>query len=375
MVAIAAFGASSTALAVRTGSIHPGVQTFIAGAQCTANFIFRDAAGTYVGLAAHCAGTGAESETNGCSAATLALGTPVAVTGAAKPGVLVYSSWVTMQIDKETDPDTCEFNDFALVKIDPADTASVNPSLPGFGGPTGVGAAATGATVFSYGNSSLRMGVAALSPKQGVVVKVTGAGWGRTVLTLTPGIPGDSGSGFVNAGGQAIGVLSTLSLAPLPLTNGSPWMIVGEVVGLAERRGLRIAPLRRPLKATAARLASLDPDGLALTGRLRWAFGSGRSAFAEYGPFAGRLRSRTGRPRQSSDARTSPLVQAEQRLDGTRRRQTSQPSAPRAVPAQRGPTRCRDSRAQVSGTRFTMQRPCSTAQSGFSPTYDHPRSP
>jgi hypothetical protein len=40
------------------------------------------------------------------------------------------------------------------------------------------------------------------------------------VLTVTPGIPGDSGSGFMSGGGQAIGVLSTLQLAPLPATNG-----------------------------------------------------------------------------------------------------------------------------------------------------------
>jgi hypothetical protein len=40
------------------------------------------------------------------------------------------------------------------------------------------------------------------------------------VVTLSPGIPGDSGSGFMNGTGEAIGVLSTLQLAPLPATNG-----------------------------------------------------------------------------------------------------------------------------------------------------------
>jgi hypothetical protein len=40
------------------------------------------------------------------------------------------------------------------------------------------------------------------------------------VITLTPGIPGDSGSGFLNGSGEAIGVLSTLQIAPLPATNG-----------------------------------------------------------------------------------------------------------------------------------------------------------
>jgi hypothetical protein len=37
---------------------------------------------------------------------------------------------------------------------------------------------------------------------------------------LTPGIPGDSGSGFLNASGNALGVLSTVQLAPIAASNG-----------------------------------------------------------------------------------------------------------------------------------------------------------
>ena len=51
-------------------------------------------------------------------------------------------------------------------------------------------------------------------------MQIAGGGWSRTVLTVTPGIPGDSGSAFMNASGEAIGVLSTLMLAPLPAANG-----------------------------------------------------------------------------------------------------------------------------------------------------------
>ncbi len=204
-----------------TATIHPGVQTFTEGGQCTANFIYTDAAGTYIGQAAHCASTGAATDTDGCLAGTQPLGTPVEVTGASRPGTLVYSSWVTMQANGESDPDTCAYNDLALVKIDPADVAKVNPSVPGFGGPTGVGGdSATGDAVYSYGNSSLRLGITQLSPKQGIVVTTEGGGWSRTVYTVTPGIPGDSGSGFLNASGQAIGTLSTVALAPLPASNG-----------------------------------------------------------------------------------------------------------------------------------------------------------
>lgn len=206
---------------VGQATVHPGVQVFTEGAQCTSNFVFQDSGGVYVGQAAHCSGTGGQTETNGCTSASLPLGTPVQVTGASKPGTLVYNSWLTMQVNGEADPDTCAYNDLALIKLDPADVSRVNPSVPGFGGPTGLGGAGgTGSTVYSYGNSELRGGITKLSPKQGFVLQGEGDGWSHVVVTLTPGIPGDSGSGFLNGSGAAIGVLSTLQLAPLPATNG-----------------------------------------------------------------------------------------------------------------------------------------------------------
>jgi hypothetical protein len=216
---IAAAGAPA-ALAAPTGPVHPGVQTFTNGAQCTANFIYKNATSTYIGQAAHCSGTGTATETNGCDSGSLPIGTAVTVTGASKPGTMVYNSWLAMQAAGESDANTCAYNDLALVKLDAADIGKIDPSVPGFGGPTGVGSAAVGGAVFSYGNSSLRQGITLLSPKQGLVLQLAGGGWSRTVLTVTPGIPGDSGSGFMNATGQAIGVLSTLAVLPLPLTNG-----------------------------------------------------------------------------------------------------------------------------------------------------------
>jgi hypothetical protein len=235
--------AASAWAPTETATVHPGVQVFTEGGQCTANFVFQGGGDVYLGQAAHCAGTGGQTETDGCTSemgqaahcagtggqtetdgctsGSLPLGTPVEVTGANQPGRLAYSSWLTMQAGGETDPDACAFNDFALIEIDPADVDKVNPSVPGFGGPTGVGAAGGfGSTVYSYGNSSLRGGVTLLSPKQGIVVQNQGNGWSHDVVTLTPGIPGDSGSGFMNKSGGAIGVLSTLQLAPLVGSNG-----------------------------------------------------------------------------------------------------------------------------------------------------------
>ena len=197
------------------------MQTFTEGAQCTSNFVFQDGSTVYLGQAAHCSGTGAATETDGCDSESLPLGTPVEVDGASQPGTLAYNSWLAMQASGERDADTCAYNDLALIRLNPADIANVNPSVPGFGGPTGVGSwGGTGSTVYTYGNSSLRGGVTALSPKQGVVVQNDPSGWSHDVYTATPGIPGDSGSGFLNATGGAIGTLSTVQLAPLAGSNG-----------------------------------------------------------------------------------------------------------------------------------------------------------
>ncbi|MEA2409555.1 MAG: hypothetical protein QOC77_116 [Thermoleophilaceae bacterium] len=204
-----------------TAAIHPGVQTITAGGQCTANFVFSDGTNTYIGQAAHCSGTGGNTATNGCTSGSLPTGTQVQVGGASKPGTMVYNSWLTMQQLGETDANTCQYNDLALVKLDPADASNVNPSVPYWGGPTGLGGAtATGDDVFSYGNSSLRLGITTLSPKKGKGLGTDSGGWNHTVYTATPGIPGDSGSGFLDKNGQAFGVLSTVAVAPLPASNG-----------------------------------------------------------------------------------------------------------------------------------------------------------
>jgi hypothetical protein len=205
-----------------SAAIHPGVQTFTNGAQCTANFVFYDGTAVYIAQAAHCSGTGGNTATNGCTSGSLPIGTPVQVTGASRPGIMAYNSWLTMQALGETDANTCAFNDLALVRLDPIDAAKVNPSIPFWGGPVGVDTNGTtlGESIFSYGNSELRLGISQLSPKRGVSLGDSGAGWSHGVATLTPGIPGDSGSAFLDANGNALGVLSTLQLAPLPGSNG-----------------------------------------------------------------------------------------------------------------------------------------------------------
>ena len=243
-----------------TATIHPGVQMYTEGAQCTANFVFTDTAGTtYVGYAAHCAGLGEATDTDGCTSDSLPLGTKfdfveggslVSEGTRVGGGTLVYSSWLAMQQRGEKDADTCAYNDLALVKVDAADAGKVNPSIPFWGGPVGINTTGTAAgdTVYSSGYSSLRGGVEELSPKQGTSLGTDPSGWTHPVYTVTPGVPGDSGSAFLDAEGNALGTLSTLALAPLAGSNG-----VGDVAhelayaqangGIA---GLRLVPGTEP---------------------------------------------------------------------------------------------------------------------------------
>lgn len=204
-----------------SATIHPGVTTVTDRARCTSDFVFTDRVNVYLGQAAHCSSTSDNTTTDGCQAQSLPLGTPVRIGGASQPGTLAYSSWLAMRASHEADPNACAFNDLALVKIDPADIGSVNPSIPFWGGPVGLNATGTavGQTVVAYSSTGLRRGPSA-SPKQGVSLGDTGSGWSHQVATVPPGIPGDSGSAYLDAEGNGVGVLSTLELAPRPGTNG-----------------------------------------------------------------------------------------------------------------------------------------------------------
>jgi hypothetical protein len=127
-----------------------------------------------------------------------------------------------MQDRKEKDRNSCTYNDLALVRIPPAAVGKVNPSVPFWGGPHGINTTGTarGDAVYTYGNSPARLGLSYLSPKRGESLGTTAGGWSHPVYTWTPGVPGDSGSAFLDANGRALGVLSTLDLAPLPGSNG-----------------------------------------------------------------------------------------------------------------------------------------------------------
>ena len=252
-------GAAATWASESKATIKPGVQMVTNGAQCTANFVFKDGAGrVYVGYAAHCAGTGSSTDTNGCKTKSLPLGTPVQftvggnlLTGGTTVGTgkLAYSSWRTMQRRGTTSAARCAYNDFALVRVDPASVGKVNPTVPVWGGPSAVASTnlSVGAAIYTVGNSSLRSGTAAA--KTGKVTRVVAGGLAYDMTTSNPGIPGDSGSGFMDGQGRAAGVLSTLSvgigLTPVSNTMGNIYRelsyakLYSGISGLVLARGTR----------------------------------------------------------------------------------------------------------------------------------------
>jgi hypothetical protein len=176
---------------------------------CTAAFAFAGGGKTYLGYAAHCASTGASTDLSGCQEQTLPLGTTVRIEGrggASGTGRLAYNSWTTMKERGETNQSLCLYNDFALVQLDAASAAALDPSVPILGGPTALDTdgTAAGEQVFSYQPNNGGTVV-----KEGRAVSDSGGGRAHRVDTVPPGRPGDSGSGYLDGNGRAFGVLST----------------------------------------------------------------------------------------------------------------------------------------------------------------------
>jgi hypothetical protein len=195
-----------------TATIRPGAATLTDHAICTANFVFFDGAGNvYLGQAAHCSSNSDAGSLDGCVNDSLPLGTPVRIAGATRPGTLAYNSWIAMDQRNETDSNQCLYNDFALVKLDPADYGLVNPSVRFTGGPTGlIQNVVDNSRVFGSGSHISDAGIQPHA-KSGRSLRQGGGGLAHVVQLGPPGISGDSGSGLVDEQGRAFGVLSTYS--------------------------------------------------------------------------------------------------------------------------------------------------------------------
>jgi len=213
-LAIAPSAASAWAPA-SSATVHPGVQVFTAGAQCTSNFVFQDGSNTYLGQAAHCSGTGSSTDTDGCTSGF----SPDRHTGGRhgrEP-----SGDARLQLVAHHAVEGGGGRRHLRVQRPRPDQArpgrrgerqSVGSGIRRPDGPRQLGQHRLHCLHLRQFGAPRR--ITALSPKQGIVVQNTPSGWSHDVYTVSPGIPGDSGSGFMDASGGAIGILSTVQLAP-----------------------------------------------------------------------------------------------------------------------------------------------------------------
>lgn len=221
-------------------TIHPGVVMFTEGGGCTSNFIFYGGGEIYIGFAAHCARSADDEAVDvqgeNCQFSTLPLGAPVRIEGASRRGQLAYSSWRLMTERGEPDLHACTGNDFALVRIDPADHGKVNPSVPVYGGPTGLrrGSVDAGEKLLSFGRSNLRFDIEPLKPREGYVTLSDSEDWTHRAYFVTPGVFGDSGSAVLDAAGSATGALVTLTTIP---PGGNGIVDLARAVDYMERHG------------------------------------------------------------------------------------------------------------------------------------------
>jgi hypothetical protein len=231
--AVVVLGPTGPASAAADGRIGPGTQLVTGGHTCTASFVFRDARKrVYLGYAASCATGRAATAGNPCAARPLALGTTVRLVDRGRSlgrGELSYSSLRALQRAGVTDAATCAANDFALVRISGALRDRVTAAMPYWGGPTGIaGLPASGTNVFGVVRPSSG---ARVLPRAGQVTM--GAGATATVSTPFPSGSTALGSGFLDAAGRAVGILTAASA-----TGDNTVVSLADAVAFARAHGM-----------------------------------------------------------------------------------------------------------------------------------------
>ena len=230
---VTALGPTGPATAAAAGRIGPGTQLVTGGRVCTANFVFRDARHrVFVGYAASCATRTAATGGDACTARSLPLGTRVRFADRGRTvgyGELRYSSLRTLRRAGVSDAATCAANDFALVEVRGATRRRVDPTVPYWGGPSGLGTLpSVGTTVFGLARPTAG---ARTVPRAGSVT--VGAGGTVTVSTPLPSTRGARGSGFLDDAGRAVGVLTGSSVA-----GDNTVVSLADAVAFARRHGV-----------------------------------------------------------------------------------------------------------------------------------------
>ena len=219
--------------------IRPGSQMFIeypdgATAGCTANFIWRDSVGDlYIGAAGHCflpsdrnasknARRDGESDEDVYDVSQLDVSVCDDCTVGGTTGLIFTGTTIALgdvAYARQNLPDGSEVgHDFGLVRIPPSAEDAVDPSLPQFGGPSGVseGAVPAGLPVNQYGAGVANGEVFPTMGSNGV--SEGDLGTSESWYAAIRASPGDSGSplqateaGTGVEGGDAGGILTHLT--------------------------------------------------------------------------------------------------------------------------------------------------------------------
>jgi hypothetical protein len=241
-------------LPAAAGGIGPGSKLIIdlpSGTfLCTAGFVFNGADGTrYLGAAGHCFlpenktathGTGADYDAQGttvrvCVAACVFGG----VSGDVFSGTLVQLGPVAYA-RQELGDDEIGY-DFGVVRIPSSLAAQVRPSMPVWGGPTGVQDVAAGSLVCHYGQGVGAGETFVTMARTGIGIRADDGAW----LANAAVTPGDSGSALeVCAAGAdgirgqgAAGIVTHLRYAPVGNAAGTT---LSRAVSLAAEANLSL---------------------------------------------------------------------------------------------------------------------------------------
>ena len=259
----------------------------------------------YIGQAAHCSGTGGSTETNGCDSRLAAgrhAGRGRRRQQARDHGLQLVADDAGQGRDRPRHLRSTTTSRWS---------SSTRPTSPTSTRRSRTGAARRAST---RRHGAARQGLlatatpscAAASPSsarsRATASATTRGGWTHTVYTVTPGIPGDSGSAFLDSTGAALGVLSTVAIAP--------------VAGLQRRRrrrqGARLRQQRQRLqrpdagaghRALRGRLPAVGPTHRCCRGPARAGRPSGVS----------RLQRRLDAQQPRGPARQPPVPAPEQR--------------------------------------------------------------
>jgi hypothetical protein len=254
---------SAASVPERSSGIGPGSMLLIerdgSTAGCTANFVWEAGGSYYLGAAGHCfLGSGATGDNTSpdgedLSGLTVRVGIDYTFGGLTALNGLrgtTYELGDVVYARQAAADGTGVGHDFGLVEIPDAALAEgiVDPSLPQFGGPTGVvesGALPAGEPICQYGNGIGNGEVFATKGRRGVSLGARGDS--KSWYAALRGTPGDSGSAILGAaptnspeGTDAAGALTHLT------TQGVAGTTVERCKGMAsEDVGLDIAVVQQ----------------------------------------------------------------------------------------------------------------------------------